>query len=153
MRPTNILIGFLFLPFFIGCAQENPFGTVYVEGTVTLDGVAIDGVSVTLIPLDAGEQLSAGGVTDASGRFTVTAGGSPAGSGARPGTYDVTFSKVSITQTESYEESMRLYGGRQPPIMHLIPQRYGNPRTSDIESITVDTDRRKNKFTFELTSE
>jgi len=153
MRITNVFVGFLFLSLFIGCAQENPFGTVYLEGTVTLDGVPIDGVNVTLIPLDEGEQLSAGGVTDASGKFTVTAGGSPAGSGARPGTYNVIFSKVSIARTESYEESMALYGGRQPPATHLIPQRYGSARTSGIEPITVDTDRRKNRFTFELESE
>ena len=154
MRKTNIFIVLLFaVAIFPGCGkQQNPFGTVYLEGTVTLDGTPIEGVSVTLIPLDTGEQLSAGGKTDASGKFTVTAGGSPAGSGARPGTYDVTFTKMSIQRTASYEESKALYGSGQPPITHLIPQKYNSPKTSGIASITVDKDKRKNKFTFELTS-
>ena len=120
---------------------------------MTLDGLPIEGVSVTLVPLDPNEQLAAGGTTDASGKFTVTAGGSPAGSGARPGQYGVTFSKIQASRPASYEESVALYGGRQPPITYLIPQHYGNFKTSGMEAITVDTDKRKNKFTFELTSQ
>jgi len=154
MRFTTLFIAFIFsLPLLTGCQQDNPFGTVYVEGTVTLDGAAIDGVSVTFIPRDSGEQLSAGGVTSANGKFTLTAGGSPAGSGARPGTYDVIFSKEEIPQTESPEEAVRLYGGGQPPVTYVIPRKYGSPVTSGIEPITVDTDRKKNSFTFVLTSE
>ena len=138
---------------FNGCGgNKNPFGTVYLEGTVTLDGTPIDGVSVTLIPLDSGEQLSAGGVTDTSGKFTVTAGGSPAGSGARPGKYDITFSKISVGAVASYEESLKLYGGGQPPVTYLIPQKYESAKTSGIEPVTVDTDKKKNVFTFELTT-
>ncbi|MCL2005572.1 MAG: carboxypeptidase-like regulatory domain-containing protein [Planctomycetaceae bacterium] len=153
MRIT-LIIAILLVPFFAGCGgQDNPFGTVYVEGTVTFDGQPIDGVSITLIPRDEGEQLSAGGVTDANGKFTVTAGGSPAGSGARPGMYDVTFSKISIPRGASPEEDMMMYGGRRPPTTFHIPERYGNVRTSGLEPIVVDTNRRNNVFNFALTSE
>jgi len=152
MRYTTIIIAVLFLPFFVGCAQENPFGVVYVEGTVTYNGEPIQGVNVTFNPLDAGEQLSAGGLTDARGRFTLTAGGSPTGSGARPGSYDVTFAKFEIPQFESPEAQFAAIGDRQPEATHLIPERYGSPRTSGIEPVTVTTNRRDNVFNFNLTT-
>jgi len=140
----------LFLTLFIGCGKkENPYGTVPLEGTVTLDGVPIEGVSVILAPRDGAN--SAGGITKASGKFTVNTAGFD---GAVPGTYDVTFTKIEIPgQDLSFEESQERFGGRtQDPIYH-IPRRYENVRTSGIEPITVTDNRRQNVFTFELKSE
>jgi len=150
MRFTIFIALVLPLTFFIGCGgNENPFGTVHVEGTITLDGNPIEGVSVMLHPRD-GEQ-GAGGLTNANGRFTVTTSGF---NGARPGSYDITFTKIELPgQDLSPEEYNRAFGGRTPDPIYLIPQRYGSPRTSGIEPITVTTDRRQNVFTFELRSQ
>ena len=137
----------LSLTLFIGCkGTENPYGTVHVEGTVTFDGGPIEGVNVVLVP--RGGEHSAGGVTNASGKFTVNTGGF---SGAKPGEYDVTFSKIELPgQDLPFEEYMAKYGNRQPEPEYMIPQKYENAKTSGIEPITVDTDRKKNVFTFEL---
>ena len=152
MRFTTFYIAFFTLLFLVGCAEDNPFGTVYVEGTVTLDGTPIQEVSVTFIPVD-GEQ-SAGGITDISGKFTLTTGGSPSGSGAKPGTYNVAFNKIEVEGAGlSEEEYMAKYKGVTPPVIYHIPQKYGNPAASGIEPITVDTDKANNKFTFALTSQ
>jgi hypothetical protein len=156
MRFTIILSLLFFIPFFVGCKQDNPFGVVYVEGIVTLDGVPIEGVNVTFSPREAGADLAAGGVTDASGKFTLTAGGSPVGSGARPGTYDVTFTKVTLSVPPPL--STPVAGERPAPqpqfqqqIQSLIPQRYESARTSGIDPITVSDKKGDNKFKFELT--
>ena len=101
-----------------------------------------------MIPRD-GDQ-SAGGQTDVRGKFTVSTGGF---SGAKPGTYDVVFSKVEIPGADlPMDEYTQKYGGRQPEPVYLIPKKYESPKTSGIEPITVDTDRKKNSFTFELTT-
>ena len=152
MRIT-LIIAILLVPFFAGCGgQDNPFGTVYVEGTVTFDGQPIDGVFITFNP--RGGDMVAGGVTDARGRFTVQTAGAPIGSGAVPGEYDVTFRKTAMEGSGlSLEEFSAQYGGGMPPTTFLIPERYGNVRTSGLEPIVVDTNRRNNVFNFALTSE
>jgi hypothetical protein len=152
MRFTIFIALVLSLTFFTGCSQPNPFGTVYVEGVVTLDGQPLAGADVMLHPRN-GVHV-AGGLTDARGRFTVTTGGAPLGSGAQPGEYDVTFRKVRMEGADlSMEELAARFGGRMPPAEWLIPQKYGEVRTSGLDPITVTPNRRQNVFTFELTSE
>ena len=143
--------------FFLGF-QRTPSGIVYLEGTVTLDGLPVDGVNVILHPR-GGEGTSAGGMTDARGRFRVTTHPAPVGSGAKAGKYDVTFSKVETME-------MVMIAGRPVPASdfpheraetfdtrrHIIPPRYGRPRTSGLEPISVEAGGR-NRFTFALTSE
>jgi len=151
MRFSFFITLMLSVTFFIGCggAQKNPYGTVHIEGTVTLDGVPIEGANINLNPRDG--EYSAGGLTDAKGKFTVNTGGF---SGAKPGEYDVTFNKIEIPgQDLSFEESMAKYGGKTPDLIYHLPQKYDSPKTSGIEPITVDTDRKKNVFTFELTTQ
>ena len=151
MRFTIIFtVLMLSVTFFIGCGgnSQNPHGTVHVEGTVTFDGAPIEGVNVTLAPRE-GDQ-SAGGITDDKGKFTVITSGF---AGAKPGSYDVTFVKMESLPNLSFEESMEKYGGDPPKPKRMIPQKYETPKTSGIEPITVETDRKKNVFTFELTSQ
>ena len=142
--------------------QRTPSGIIYLEGIVTLDGKPIDGVNVVLHPRDR-EGTSAGGMTDARGRFRVTTHPAPVGSGARAGEYDVTFSKMEVVE-------MAMVAGRPVPASdetvpehiiraseafdartHVIPPRYGRPKTSGLEPITVAPNGR-NRFTFTLTS-
>jgi len=151
MRFTIIIALLFSLVVFTGCQQDNPFGTVHLEGTVTFNGEPLADASVTLMPHNV-ELMTAGGMTDARGRFTVTTGGAPLGSGAQPGTYDVTFSKFIMEGGDlTQEEHQAMFGRGRASIIHLIPERFGNPRTSGIDPITVTTDRRQNVFTFELT--
>jgi len=150
----TIIIPLLFsLVCFAGCGnQDNPFGAVYVEGTVTLDGAPVDGVNITFLPL--GDGMAAGGITDARGRYTVTTGGSRVGSGAQPGTYNVIFSKVEYEGLDlSMEEFRAQFGVGMAPRTFIVPQRYGNEGTTGFEPVTVTTNRRDNVFNFALTTE
>ena len=139
----------LSLVLFIGCKEkENPYGTVHIEGTVTLDGTAVEGVNVMLVP--RGGDSAAGGITGANGKFTVNTSGY---GGAKPGEYDITFSKVEIPgQDLSMEEFQAKFGSRQPEPQYLIPKKYESVKTSGIEPITVTTDKKQNVFTFDLQS-
>jgi len=149
MNYTQFFIALLFPALVLtGCGKApNPFGAVYVEGTVTYDGTPIEGVSVTFIP--QGGDLAAGGMTDSSGKFTLTIGGATLGSGAKPGRYDVTFTKVELPEMRPLGEGPFA----MPVPTYLIPQKYENPRASGIASVTVDSDKSKNKFSFELSSQ
>ena len=154
MRFTTLLMAFILTaPFFAGCgANKNPFGTVYLEGVVTVDGLPMQGISVSLLPRNG--DLAAGGITDANGKFTVETGGAPMGSGAKPGEYDVVFRKRHTEGMNlSMEESKALYGSGELPMIYLIPQKYGSPMTSGIAPITVSEKKAENKFKFELSSE
>jgi len=120
----------------------NPYGTVPIVGTLTLDGEPVEGVSVILSPRDRENGRVAGGITDRHGKFTVTTGTATMVNGAVPGEYDVTFSKMEIEEGSSLEE---------PNWLYVIPQKYRNTRTSGLAPITVEPDG-KNNFSFELSS-
>jgi len=153
MRFTTLLIAFIFTAVFcVGCgANKNPFGTVYIEGVVTVDGEPMQGISVSLLPRTG--DLAAGGITDANGKFTVATGGAPVGSGAKPGEYDVVFRKQHSEGLHlSMEESKAMYGRGELPMTYLIPKKYANPTTSGIDPITVSEKKSENKFRFELNS-
>ena len=154
MRFTIFIALILSTTFFVGCGTDksNPFGAVYVEGVVTLDGNPIEGATVTFNPRD-GDQ-AAGGTTDARGKFTVQTGGAPVGSGAKPGVYDVTLRKSRVVGGElSQEEYQQQYGNKPLETVYLIPQKYGRTNTSGFEPITVSNNKADNQFTFDLSSE
>ena len=67
-----------------GCGEKF----VPVTGSVTIDGKAVAGASVTFLS-DDGKHTS-GGTTDESGNFTLASGADP---GVRPGNYKVTVTK------------------------------------------------------------
>ena len=165
MRFTTLILLLLSAAVFTGCggANNNPFGAVYLEGMVTLDGSPVEGVGVTLIPRNG--NFSAGGITNTYGKFTVTTGGSGHGTGAKPGEYDVVFSKnefppprqlpsvnLAPNANPSTEGDKKKNENRRQEPVRLIPKRYESPKTSGIAPITVDTDKKKNSFTFELTT-
>ncbi|MDR0520723.1 MAG: DUF4198 domain-containing protein [Planctomycetaceae bacterium] len=125
-----------------GCAEKNPYGVVPVTGVVLTDGKPMDGIYVTFI-LTGGDGKTAGGITDAEGRFTLATAGSEM-KGAVPGMYNVTFEKftVNVVRDASGHESP---AGKN----FLIPERYGKPETSGIEPVTVERGK-KNHFEFKL---
>jgi pSer/pThr/pTyr-binding forkhead associated (FHA) protein len=136
----------------------NNHGTVRILGTVMLDDVPIEGVSVTLHPRNENGQAT-GSTTDRRGNFTVktrlvvTTGRTPTVkmvNGAMPGEYDVTFKKYDAPYQEiSIENSEGV--DRLPNYTFHIPQRYGNPDKPSVEPIRVEPSGR-NRFTFNLSS-
>jgi hypothetical protein len=144
-----------------GCGN-NPFGTVKVSGTVTLDGKPIDGVTVMFLPT-AEWAMQSSGQTVADGSFVLSTSGAEFGGGAQPGEYNVTFTKAEAEQDASAAPAPSLddvidgkvpqSGLYQPPKMiFIVPSKYGNPATSGIAPVKVEKGG-KNHFEFRLSTQ
>ncbi|MDR0609812.1 MAG: hypothetical protein LBG58_06860 [Planctomycetaceae bacterium] len=145
----QILAAIIFVMLLSGCAQKNPYGTTHVEGTVRIDGVPTEGISVTFAPV-GNNGNSAGGLTDSSGKYQLTTGGAPVGSGAIAGEYYVTFSKIEIEGSNlNHEEYRKQIGNRPPKKTYLVPQKYENSTTSGISPVKIEKGK-KNVFDFDL---
>lgn len=158
----------------IGCGPGGAAAvkTELVEGVVTLDGQAIEGATVTFVPVQEGTGAAATGLTDAEGKYRLTAveagPGAEAGAGTLPGEYYVgvlkdTFPGVPDTGGEQEivdQESVKEETVEEEPlgadpssaegeIKHVVPQKFNDPRTSGIKK-TVEPG--KNDIPIELTS-
>ena len=142
-----------------GCGADDPYGAVVVKGTVTVDGKPMDGITISFNPV-SGDGMNAGGMTDKQGRFVLTTGGAPFGTGAVPGEYNVTFAKVSNSGSEQPQQTVDEFnaqiagGGRRPSgpmsrVVHHIPEKYSKTATSDIQPVIVEK-KGKNSFNFDL---
>ncbi len=131
----------------IGCsggpaANPNRPATVAVSGTVTYNGQPVDGATVTFLPQKP-DGTGASGLTDAAGKFTLTA--FAPGDGAVPGSYLVTVIKTEVAGGGAVQED-----SEATPAAHksLLPEKYGNPQGSGFTADVKEGD--KNEFTFEL---
>lgn len=131
-----------------GCESSSTLDTKFVEGTVTLDGVPVEGATVDFIPTDKVTGAAATGMTDAAGRYTLTVLDPPddsivdIGTGTLPGDYYVTVRKATVAPTP--ENSSRPAMGKKS---YLVPQKYESPRTSGLKA-TVSEE--KNDVDFAL---
>jgi hypothetical protein len=142
----GIICLFGLLGFVLWNIEWTSYGTIHIEGMVTLDGEPVRGVSITLHPRNEKGSV-AGGITKKSGKFTVLTdivkdpadpmhGKVPMVSGALPGEYDVTFYKLKPGDGLEYD----------------VPKRYGDVKTSKLAPIKVAR-KGKKTFLFELTTE
>lgn len=151
----------LFLVFLLGCggsADPNRPKTYPVSGTVTQGGQPVADAEVTF-HLKDGSQ-GAIGVTDASGKYTLTTFTS--GDGAVAGEHLVTVTKYdrpkivprgdgSIADTgdeeEAPEESGASRAGDAEP-KSLLPEKYADPKTSELTATVSESG--ENKFDFNI---
>ena len=148
------------LTVFQGCSGGNSLGTVKVSGTVTLDGAPVEGVNVAFAPTGS-EGREGYGTTNAQGKFVLTVPGTETGSGAIPGEYRVTFSKMSdpmegintagMSSEEVDQEMAKRFPRGLPEAKNLLPAKYADRTATDIAPVTVEKGK-KNDFTFELSS-
>jgi hypothetical protein len=108
--------------------------TAPVEGTVTVAGKPMEGITVTFTP-DAGRVAQ--GITDASGKFTLNTLSSK---GAVPGKHKVSFAYTSVKLDASGKPPPgmgpdNINTGKGPPVMPGAPfnSKYSSPATSGIE--------------------
>ena len=158
---TAILIGLSALVA-VGCSNPDS-KYARVEGTITYKGQPIDAASVTFQPLDSDGEPAVG-VTDASGRFTLTASRAvKAEVGASPGEYRVLVVKSAPAATDpdedafnqgriDYDEYQRRLAARDSSRSvarprSLIPEKYNGPN-SDLRA-TVERGK-TNTFEFVL---
>jgi hypothetical protein len=150
----------------LGCPGTTTLQTEYVEGVVTLDGEPLEGATVTFVPVSAGQGMSATGLTDAQGKYTLTAVGggeveATAGAGTLPGEYHVGVVKLEMESPpddEITEEEAKARGVEdepseklaEPKITHIVPQKYNDPRKSGLKATVQEGD---NSIPIELASQ
>lgn len=152
----------LMLVFAVGCGggkDPNRPKTCPVSGIVTLSGTPVEGATVNFQL--AGGKTSSLGMTDASGKYTLsTFGGSD---GARPGDYKVSIVKYDRQAVQTPPPGQLAPGGidektyappqatgaNEPAVpKNRLPEKYANPETSQLTA-KVD-DKGKNEINFAL---
>jgi hypothetical protein len=109
----------------VGCGGGGP-KPIPVTGTVTLDGVAVEGAAVMLVPQFPGQP--AAGTTDKEGKFTLATGA--LGPGALPGKHLVSVSKKETSGIMA--DASGLSGPVAPGGIQekwIIPQKYFDAKT------------------------
>lgn len=122
--------------FITGCGETNPYDTVKVSGVVTVNGTPMEGVTVVFRPV-AADGMIATGITDKDGKFVLTTGQAPTGSGAVPGEYHPTFSKMDVTDaikamTEEQRENLQ-----NTEYVYFVPKKYADPTSSGVAPVTI----------------
>ena len=122
-----VLIG---LSTLLGCKEPKIKGLVPVRGTITFNGEPLEGATVGFTPkeFNTGDRLATG-KTDSKGVFELRTIGEP---GILPGEYVVVLIK-----------NKTIPGNPTPPksrpapvkIESLIPKRYGDPKTTDLNVV------------------
>lgn len=105
-----------------GC---RPSGFQYVEGVITLDGVPVEGASVTFRPREKAGMMAAG-MSDASGRYRLNPLRGKDGAGALVGEYD-----VSIIKTREPNNGGPS-GSPEGRIEYVTPPGYADTATSGL---------------------
>jgi hypothetical protein len=121
--------------------------------TILQDGKALEGASVTMIPLDSAiSQWIAGGGTNASGEATIVTFGKY--KGAVPGNYKVLISKIINERDESKrpadinsQEFQKWYSGAT--VIQLVNLRF----TDDSTPEQMEVIKGKNKKTIDVGAE
>jgi hypothetical protein len=122
-----------------GCSakpyQDHRPKLVPAGGVVRYNGKPLDGARVTFSNTALG--VSAYGVTDAQGKFTLTT--FEPGDGAAPGHYQITVSKAIETGHPTAKTAPPVFRpGGAPHPRSLIPQKYGNLATSNLTADVPD---------------
>ena len=137
-----------------GCrgGTSNP-ATVPVTGTVTLNGEAVEGATVTFT--GEGSPRPATGTTDAQGKFSLTS--FEPDDGAAPGDYAITITKYADTAGGANPDEVdttspdAMYGDGGPDAggpKNALPAKYEVMTNTPLkETVTAGED---NNFTFNL---
>jgi hypothetical protein len=133
----------------VGCSNSKKQKTEGVLVTVTLDGTAVEGASVTFSPLESGKGTAAFGTTDKKGQARIQTLGGNVDAGTTPGVYQICVSKTEMVPTgEKYRDSDGTMKENAEP-KSLLPEIYSNNATTPFQETVVAG---SNEFTLELKS-
>ena len=160
--PKRAAWGLLALGCLAGCLESSGPSVEFIEGTVTLDGQALEGVTVNFSPKST-DGMAAVGVTNAQGVYTLTTMPTGAvGKGAPAGEYDVTLIK-STTPTAAvvseddpnYQSGTVQEGGtpQGPKVEHVIPTKYNSKLTSGLSVTVKDGSNKGGDMNFDIKKE
>ena len=143
--------------FSVGCGQSGP-AVENVQGIVTLDGTPLEGATVFFSPKGT-SGISAAGLTQSDGSFTLNAKGAQPGAGTAVGDYSVTVSKVEMPEMPNITEDDPRYGTPEHDRLNqeastakpkvIVPEKYNNSETSPF---TAKVESGSNTFTFDVSS-
>jgi len=134
----SAIVLIVFAVFAAGCNDGKP-KSYRVEGTVTLNGTPVEGAAVAFVPDDS-TGSSAGGKTDASGKYTLmTSFGTE---GAAAGTYSVVISKREAVRTGNKTTSTDADGNEimvdEMTAKEVLPADYATAKKTPLKSVTVE---------------
>lgn len=145
MKNTASLLVALIMLVSLGCSQSGSGDrppTQRVTGTVTMGGTPVDGATVTFVPSDPSGK-AASGLTDASGRYSLTTFESD--DGAMTGSYKVMVSKYEAAAPGADADMGDDYvppeaqGGVEPTgPKNLLPAKYASPETSGLTATVAE---------------
>jgi len=129
----------------VGCSGSKPVaGMASATGTVTFQDKPVAGANVTFYPAGADDAaLASQAITNDDGNFELATqiGGGKSKPGIAPGRYNISITKLDMTGITS----------TSTPPKNVLPQKYGNPRSSKL-SADVAADG-ENNFDFPLKPE
>ena len=137
----------------VGCSHDGGLqeGAVAAVAIVTLDGVPIEGATVTFAPVNGGR--SATGRTAETGQ--VAMGTSAPGDGVFPGEYQVSVIKKEVDPSTVIEDPQAYFDEHQrpppsPKETYVVPKKYSQAKTSGL-AVTI-TEEGDNNILLELSS-
>lgn len=136
MKKCQLLLLLLLIA---GCGRT--YYTVPVSGIVTLNGKPVEEAAVMFQPINGGPPVS--GTTDAAGHYTAKTNNIM---GIAPGSYKVSISKQTYSQTPSKAANVEDVGGGFFATYHL-PKVYANPNES---GLTAEIDGPRENLNFDL---
>ena len=124
-----------------GCGAGDGPTLVPAGGVVTYQGKPIGKINVLFMPSAGDKGMMAEGTTDQAGKFTLQT--KEPGDGAMVGTYNVAFKYVpdEVPEMPGFEGAKK--------VVSPIPEKYADVSSSG-HTATVDADKSKNNFTFDL---
>jgi hypothetical protein len=125
---SKILGTIALLLFLAGCGPSGP-AMVKVTGTVTLDGMPVEGANVMFVPASTGKPAQ--GKTDAAGKFTLNTDPAKPDDGAQEGEYNVAVSGVRTTGVQVNPDGTS-GDASQISQVWFVPKQYANPASSGL---------------------
>ncbi|MDR2439334.1 MAG: carboxypeptidase-like regulatory domain-containing protein [Planctomycetaceae bacterium] len=111
-----------------GCGSGIQY--IPVTGTLTIDGVPMEGVTLSFLPVSGGTTASA--TTNAQGEFSITTSDH---NGCIPGEYNIIVFKLEQSKPPAASQISVGPPLGQPVIKNLLPTKFAKTETSGLHAV------------------